>query len=471
MQIGYSMRSRSRNRHVNSPTSRLSQLRIVTYSLPALATSVTALPMALFVPAFYADDLGVPLAAVGIAIAVSRLLDVVTDPLIGRLSDRMGSRFGRRKPWMVLGVPLFSVSLWQIFVPGEGVGSTHLLVWSALLYLGFTMIDLPHKAWGAELSTDYDERSRITSWREGLATAGQVSLLVALVVLGSQGVDEADAQLRGVALCVVIALPVLTAACVLGVPEGLPEGFAHAERSALESLGLVARNPAFLRMVGCVLFFVSGVAIQGTLHRLVLADVMGDESRFPPMILFENLATLALVPAWLWVSIRIGKHRALIAAALWIAVWSLPLVFLRSGDTLSLMIIVAIRGSSFASILFLANSIAADVIDVDTLASGEQRSGLYFAVWGMTTKLALALGVLLGTALPSAFGYEPTSEVTSPAVQARLMAIYGGVPAGLMALGALFLRGFPVTRERHAEVRAELNARSGRGLEAQATES
>jgi Na+/melibiose symporter-like transporter len=213
-------------------------------------------------------------------------------------------------------------------------------------------------------------------------------------------------------------------------------------------------------MVGCVLFFVSGIAIQGTLHRLVLADVMGNESRFTLMILLENLATLAGVPVWLAVSMRIGKHRALVAAALWIAVWSLPLAALRAGDTTALILIIAIRGSSFASILFLANSIAADVIDVDTLASGEQRSGLYFAVWGMVTKLSLAIGILLGTTLPSAFGYEPSTEVTAPVVQSRLMAIYGGVPAILITVGALFLRRFPITRERHAEVRAALELRS-----------
>ena len=437
---------------------RLSQLQIVTYSLPALVTSVTALPMALFIPAFYADDLGVSLAAVGVAIAVSRLLDVVTDPLIGSLSDRLSPRFGRRKPWMIAGVPLFAVSLWQVFVPGESAGWMHLLIWTTMLYLGFTMIDLPHKAWGAELSTDYDERSRITSWRESLATGGQVLLLLALVWLAGVGVNEADAQLRGIALVVILALPILVAICVLAIPEGRPVGFAHEPRSTRKSLALVARNPAFARMVGCVIFFVSGVAIQGTLHRLVLADVMGAESSFPLMILFENLATLALVPVWLQVSLRVGKHRALIGAALWIAVFSLPLIFLRPGDTTTLMLIVAIRGSSFASILFLANSIAADVIDVDTLASGEQRSGLYFAVWGMTTKLSLALGVLLGTALPAAFGYQPAAEIMTPQVQANLMAIYGGVPAVLMSLGVLFLRGFPVTRERHAEVRAELDA-------------
>ncbi len=439
--------------------SRLTHVRIVSYALPSLVTSVTALPMALFVPAFYADTLGLPLATVGAAIALSRVLDVVTDPLIGKLSDRQWLPIGRRKPWMILGVPLFLVSLWKIFVPGGAATPGHLLVWSALLYLGFTMIDLPHKAWGAELSTDYDERSRITSWREGLSTAGQVGLLAALVWLAGRGIDDAADQLWGIAIAVVVGLPVLVAVCVLAVPEGQPEGFAHDPRSPFASLALVVRNPAFLRMVGCVLFFVSGIAIQGTLHRLVLADVMGDESRFTFMILLENLATLAGVPVWLAVSVRIGKHRALLAAALWIAAWSLPLVLLRAGDTTTLITIIAIRGSSFASILFLANSIAADVIDVDTLSSGEQRSGLFFAVWGMATKLSLALGVLLGTTLPAAFGYEPSAAVTTPVVQARLMAIYGGVPAILMAFGALFLRRFPITRERHAEVRAALRAR------------
>jgi Na+/melibiose symporter-like transporter len=443
---------------------RLGHLRMMSYSLPSLVTSLTALPMALFVPAFYADDLGVPLAAVGTAIALSRLLDVVTDPLIGSLSDRLRLPVGRRKPWMVVGVPLFVFSLWKLFVPGEAATPTYLLVWSALLYLGFTMIDLPHKAWGAELSTDYDDRSRITSWREGLSTAGQVSLLAALVWFAARGIEDAADQLWGVALAVAVGLPVLMAVCVVTVPEAEPEGFAHEPRGPFAGLALVARNPAFLRMVGCVLFFVSGVAIQGTLHRLVLADVMGNESRFPLMILLENLATLAAVPLWLAVSVRIGKHRALLGAALWIALWSLPLVVLRAGDTILLIVTIVIRGSSFASILFLANSIAADVVDLDTLESGEQRTGLYFAVWGMVTKLSLALGVLLGTTLPSAFGYDPSADVTTPAVQARLMAIYGGVPAILMALGALFLRRFPITRESHAAVRAELEARSaGRG--------
>lgn len=442
----------------------LSALKLIAYSAPSLVTSVAALPMALFVPAYYSDDLGVPLAAVGGAIAASRLLDVVTDPLIGALSDRTKLPFGRRKPWMALGLPLFLLSIWKIFVPGEAASASYLMMWSALLYLGFTFIDLPHKAWGAELSTGYDERSRITGWREAISTAGQVALLGALVFMASLGIEDAGAQLKGIAIAVVVALPLLTLVCLTFVSERPPEVVRHQQRSTLAGLRLVAENPAFVRMVLCVLFFVSGIAIQGTLHRLVLADVMLDEGRFPLMILLENVATLVAVPLWLGISVRIGKSQALMAAALWLAFWSVPLVFLREGSTTALITLIVIRGSSFASLLFLANSIAADVIDVDTLESGEQRSGLFFAVWGMVIKLSLALGVVLGTSLPAACGYAPADALISPEVQTRLMLIYGAVPALLMAIGAASLRNFPITREHHAKIRAEIDAqRESRG--------
>lgn len=433
--------------------------QLLLYALPSLMTSVAALPMALFIPAFYADELGLPLAAVGGAVAASRLLDVVTDPMIGVLSDRSRGRWGRRKPWMIAGTPLFLLAVWQVFVPPADATVAHLLLWSALLYLGFTMIDLPHKAWGAELSSDYDQRSRITSVREALATLGQIGILGLLVVLALRGVDAAQAQLEGLAWLILACTPLLVLIAVWRVPEGPPERFEHAPRGFVAGLRIVARNPAFGRMLGCVILFVAGIAIQGTLHRLVLKDVIGDESAFAWMLLIENVATLALVPAWLWLSTRIGKHRALIAAALWLAAWSIPLAWLDTGDTTLLITLIAIRGSSFASVLFLSNSMAADVIDVDTLESGEQRSGLFFAVWGMAIKLSLALGVLLGTLSPAAIGYDPGASAVSPQVQTGLMIIYGLLPAAMMAAGALFLVRFPIDRSRHDQVRAALQAR------------
>jgi Na+/melibiose symporter-like transporter len=134
------------------------------YGALNLPTSVVGLPIALYIPAFYSENLGLSLAAVGALIALSRLTDVFTDPMIGILSDRWQTRFGRRKPWILVGTPLKLLSLWMLFVPDSpvslavwqalggsaGVTNVYLFVWISALYLGFTLVDLPYRAWGAE---------------------------------------------------------------------------------------------------------------------------------------------------------------------------------------------------------------------------------------------------------------------------------------------------------------------------------
>lgn len=435
--------------------------RIVAYALPGFATSLAAVPLALFVPAFYGRDLGLPLASVGLAIAASRILDVVTDPLVGWMSDRALLPGGRRKPWILLGVPILLVGLWRLFAPPTDADQRYLMIWAAVFFLGSTLIELPYRAWGAELATTYDGRSRITGWREAMGTLGQVVVLVGLVGLGAQGMTGSAEQLRAVAVGVTALLPVCTLVAIRFAPEGRNESFANQRLAFGRRLGLIFKNPAFLRMLGVVAFFVSGVVMQGTLHRIVLADVIGAEDWFATMLLAENLAALAAIPVWLKVSRRFGKHRALAGAAAWLALWSLPLVAMGPGDVGVFVAVIAIRGSSFGAILLLSNSLAADVIDVDTLASGLQRSGTYFAVWGMATKAAVGLGIVFGTGLAAFVGYDAAALPLPVQARDALLWVYGGFPACLMALGALFLWSFPVTRETHRAVREKLEELGG----------
>jgi len=168
---------------------------MIYYALPELTQAVVTLPMALFVPAFYADDLALPLAGVGAAIAASRLLDVISDPLIGILSDRVVTRWGRRKPWIAVGTPFLMLSAWMIFVPPGVVSLSYLLIWATLLFLAFTLVDLPHKVWGAELSTDYLERNHVAAWREGFGAVGLILFLGMLLVMGLFGRTDSREQL------------------------------------------------------------------------------------------------------------------------------------------------------------------------------------------------------------------------------------------------------------------------------------
>jgi Na+/melibiose symporter-like transporter len=447
---------------LSPPRTPLPKRTLVLYGLPNLSFALTALPLALFVPAYYADDLGLPLAQVGAAIAASRALDLVTDPLMGQLSDRVRTRLGRRKPWIALGAPLLVASLWQLFVPGArgDVGVSHLLVWTALLFVGVTLVDVPFKAWGAELSTDYAERSRVTAWREAFGFAGQIGLLLLLLVLGRAGIDAAGDQLRWCAVTIVLGLPPLVSLALWFVPEPPPERATQRALAPLRGWLLVLRNPAFGRMVGAVLCFVSGVVVQGTLHRLVLEHVFARADLFPPMILLENLVTLAAVPLWLRVSDRLGKHRAVALAALWLGALSLPVPLFGPGQGVPFVVLMVVRGASFASILFLASSMAADAVDHDMVTTGQQRTGLYFGVYGMVIKGSLALGVVLATSLPAAFGFEPRLGAPTGSATLALMAIYAWLPGLLMAAGGWFLWNFPITREAQLELRAELAARS-----------
>lgn len=351
--------------------------------------------------------------------------------------------------------------MWRLFVPGERgtVSIKYLLLWTGALFVGFTLVDLPYKAWGAELSDAYDERSRVAAVREGFGFAGPIGLLLLLLILGRRGIRATDAQLHAIAVAIVWLTPLLLAVTLAGVREPPPRLSAERALGTWEGLALVARNPAFVRMIGSVLFFVSGVVIQGTLHRLVLTHVIGAPDLFPPMIFFENVATLLCVPLWLRVSDGVGKHRTVALAALWLAAFSLPLPFLGAGTGGWLVALIVIRGSSFASILFLANSMAADVVDADLVASGQQRTGLFFCGLGHDDQSRCGSrrgdgnGWSGGLRL-RAFGRQPERGGAARSA----CSLRGWVPAALMAVGATFLWNFPITRQRQAALRAAIEA-------------
>jgi glycoside/pentoside/hexuronide:cation symporter, GPH family len=452
-----------------SAARQLSRKLMILYGLPHLTHTVVVLPMALFIPSYYADELGLPMASVGMAIAASRLLDMILDPIVGVMSDRMRSRWGRRKPWLAVGTPLLILCAWMVFVPGKQVSVTYLFAWSSLLYLAYTFVDLPYKAWGAELSTDYAERSRVTAWREAFGFFGQMLFLAILILMALNGISDIRLQLLAIATLIVVSQPLLVAATLWKVPERTPEILSGADsqvtpnsepifKKTWAALGLMLQNHAFLRTLAAIVFFGTAVLMQATLHRFVLNHIVKAPNLFAPMIMAENFCSILCLPVWIWISDHIGKHRAISLAALWVAFWSIFLPFVEAGDTVLYVTLILLRGSSLASIFFLASSIAADVVDLDTVISGKQRTGLYFSVWGIASKLSIGLGVLLATSLPSAFGFDPSQAIHTEASISALLAIYGWLPCLIMILGVPFLWNFPIDKHHQQELRNKIAA-------------
>ncbi len=121
----------------------LKRSQLMLFGLPEFAVYLAVIPVTLYLPFFYSRDLGLSLTDIGLLLMVARISDVVTDPLIGALSDRTKTSWGRRKPWMVAGTPLMMISAYQLFSPSGEVTNSYLLIWSMLLWFGWTMINIP----------------------------------------------------------------------------------------------------------------------------------------------------------------------------------------------------------------------------------------------------------------------------------------------------------------------------------------
>jgi glycoside/pentoside/hexuronide:cation symporter, GPH family len=464
---------------VPAPGSALGGGRLLLYALPNITLSIVTLPLAIYLPAFYSQNLGLPLATVGMFIALSRLTDVVTDPLIGILSDRHKTRWGRRKPWIALGVPLMVAALWMLYVPPDAVSAWWLFGFVALVYLAYTLIDLPYRAWGAELSTDYAMRSRVTGWREGFGIIGVLlALLVPLLMQLFLGLTGTANALWGIAITVAVLLPVLFVGALYAVPEPEQERTKAESISWGRGLRVVWRNGPFIRLVIVGLILLTAVNMTASLSLLFVSHVMLEPERFAMFIFLYYIASFAGIPIWLRISDRFGKHRTVALAIFWLSLWSAPIPLLGAGDFYLFLVLMLLKGSSVGALVFLPVSMAADVVDIDTLRSGEQRTGLYFAIWGMILKGAVALGVLLSTNGAALAGFDPRCAsspelfaemqarlgdaacVNEPVALLWLAMLYSIIPA-ILALASLpYLWSYPVTEARQQRLRARIARRN-----------
>jgi Na+/melibiose symporter-like transporter len=447
------------------------------YGLVNLPTSIVGLPIALYIPAFYSQNLGLSLAVVGTLIALSRLTDVVTDPAIGIASDRWRTRFGRRKPWMLFGMPLKVLSLWMLFVPhssfavtlwsamgGEAVSNLYLFFWISALYLGFTLVDLPYRAWGAELSLDYDERSRVTGWREAFGYGGTLlALLIPLIMSMAFDRPGADNALLAVATVVVIAMPILSLPALLWVRE-LPARTAPAAPVAWKrGLKIVWANGPYRRLVICFVFLVAAVSMTASLSFFFVGSVMEETfDRYAIFILAYYVSSSAAIPIWFAISRRLGKHKTVVLGILWLSLWSAFIPLLGPGHYWIFFAVMMLKGSAVGALVFLPASMAADVVDLDTLRTGEQRTGLYFSLWGMVNKGAVAVGVFLATNGVVWFGFDPTSDSNTESAKLALAFLYSVIPAALACVALPLLWKYPLTKERQARMRAHIEKRDAR---------
>ena len=363
-------------------------------------------------------------------------MDAVSDPVIGWLSDRWRPAFGRRRGFFLMALPVAAISCVMLFWPPAKPGALYLAFWGAALSMGFTATQLSYTAWGAELAGNYRERSRIAGFREAFTLVGTLIAIVLPFAIGIEGGGLHGLAVLG--LIVAAGLLVFGGLAVAKVPE--PSRIHDLQAAAsCEGLRHMARNGPFVRLIAA--YFINGLSngIPATLFLYFVSERLGAPDMRGPLLFIYFLAGLIGVPFAIRLASHAGKHRAWCYAMLLNSALFALVPLLGDGDVGYFAAICIGTGFTVGADLALPSAIQADVIDVDTARSGEQRSGLYFATWSLSTKLSLALGVGIIFPLLGLFGFDPSpGAVNSATALAALTATYAWLPLvlKLAAIGA-----------------------------------
>jgi Na+/melibiose symporter-like transporter len=420
--------------------------------------AVPTIPIYVLLPAFYADAMGLGLIATGLALLAARAFDVVTDPVVGLLSDRLRTRWGRRKPPIAVGGVLAGIALLQLLDPAPGAGVWHLASWAVVLYVGWTLVAVPYTAWGAELSPHYHERGRIAGAREAVMLLGILAAAAVPAVVAARGGGEQD----GLTAVAWIAIG-LGAPAMLILLARLPDRATHGRQlPALDRRALISmlRNGPFVRLVSA--WFVNGLAngFPAVLFPLYLTHVLAaTDLERSTLIALYFVCAAAAIPIWIAVTRRLGKHRTWCAAMVLACAAFVWVPWVPEGGIIWFAAICVVTGAALGADLALPPAMQADVLDLDALRTGEQRAGLFFAVWGMATKLALAAAV--GIAFPALelAGFDPGASNTGTAILAVIL-IYSVVPVVLKLGAVAIVWRHPLTERNHRAIRRQLDRRA-----------
>lgn len=433
---------------------RLGWPRLAGYAALGLPLAMAALPVYVHVPKFYADELGVPLAMVGVILLLARLLDAVQDPLLGWWSDRVAARGGRRTLFVIAALPLITIGMYGLFHP-VGTSAAAVGAWLAgallMTYLGFSMAAISYFAIGAELSGDYHERTRVTAAR---GAAGVVGVLLAAALppwLAGEG-PAIDGLQRFSLLYVPIVLAgagaLVFAQAQVAVPAdaGTPPQAAPSRglwRDVVAPLG----NAQFRWLLA--VFVSSGVAsaIPATLILFFVQDVLGRPELNAAFLAIYFLFGAAGMPLWVAASRRVGKKSAWVIGMAMSIVAFVGALALGDGDVMAFGVICALSGIAYGAELALPPSILADIVDRDRASGSARPDGAYFGFWQLTEKLNLALAA--GAALPllAWAGYRPG---TPQVAFGTLSLVYAALPCVLKLVGIAVLHLAPIERRARA---------------------
>jgi GPH family glycoside/pentoside/hexuronide:cation symporter len=471
--------------HQTRPEDRIPFFQKCAYGTGQISNIILALAIANLAPFVLTVELQVDAFLVGLAMGLPRLWDAFTDPVVGYLSDNHRSKWGRRKPFMLVGaisVALCLALMWQL--PRGWSEMSYFwffLGMSIVFYLAYTIYATPFVALGYELTPDYHERTRLMGTMNFIGSLASIPMAWLFAITQWDIFDDGvhGARVLAVGLAVAVVALALVPICLLRDPTKhrfqKQTAEEKAEADKVERLNFMAGLKTTLksRSFRCICFatfafFPGLILIQNFSSFLVIYYIYGGDKDASSVLIgwSGSLAAflgLVFVPVVTWMGTRIGKRRAfMICAGLalfgtlvkwWCYQPTMPYVNLIPGPFI---------GIGFAALWILMSSMMADVCDEDELNTGERREGTYSAIYWWIVKLGLSASLVVSGLLLNVTGFDEALGAAQSDTTFLWMRICDIVfPAAFIATSIYFIYRFPLTEDRAYAIKQQLEAKRG----------
>lgn len=425
------------------------------FGMPSFAGAAMAIPLAIHLTIFYSDVVLVPLGWIALVKAISRAFDAMTDSVMGWVTDRTRSRFGRRRPYMALGAPAAALAFVALFSPPAHLTAEAAGMWLlgcyVLYYLFHTIYIIPHYGLGPELTQDYHERSRLYGLSEAFTVAGTIVAALVPGFLVARLGDRGGYLTFGVLFAVLLTL--LYWNLVLRIRER-PDFVHRPPNPLVPGVRRVMRNRVFRILLAVYVVGSITGAIPGMLIPYFTKYVLKppDPNRWLAVLLAAYfVSAFVFLPGWIWAARRFGKKPVWLASFVSAVTGSVAVFFVGEGQLGLAIFVLVWAGSSFGARLFLGPAIQADVIDYDELQTGKRREAQYGALWSLMMKFTVIPSMALPLAVLESMGFEPNVE-QSEGVKLAIRVMLALVPAASALVAGVIACFYPISEAVHRKV-------------------
>ncbi len=415
--------------------------QVLCFGVLTTPLAMAGLALVMFIPTFYATEMGLGFTAVGAIFVAGRLFDVITDPLVGYLSDETHSRFGPRKPWILLGVPAFCISAWMLLSPPDDASLLYLAIACALYFLAYTVLDVPYSSIGLEISPDFHERSILAGSKAafqviGAITAASIPFVLALPVAQSLGLIAKLVTILGAAGLLLF---------VLFVPDRI-RTVTHPRIGLLSALKQIFASRPYRYLTASFLIVQTANSLTAGLTLLFVTHVIGAPDLIGLFMGLLFLATALFLPLWIWLSRRNGKKATWSVSILLCGVALAATFLLGPGDIIAFAAVCVLVGAAFGCDAIMPTSMLADIVYEGETEGRNRLAGLFLAFKNSASKLTFV--VPMGLAFPALdlVGFDKTGSNGSEQLT-TLVVFFAGLPILLRLIALSVLKAAPAAND------------------------